>query len=60
MKVCACGGTVRQHALTRNREAWTCNACGRYEVLELYGQDNSTRDIEPSEDRDVPLDSQDQ
>jgi hypothetical protein len=50
MRVCKCGGTIRQHGLTNNREAWTCNACGRYEVLELYGQRQSTRNLEPSED----------
>jgi hypothetical protein len=49
MRVCKCGGTIRQHGLTNNREAWTCNACGRYEVLELYGQGQSTRNLESSE-----------
>ena len=34
MRVCKCGGIVRQHELTRDREAWTCNACGRYEIYE--------------------------
>lgn len=60
MRVCPCGGTVRQHGLTKNREAWTCNACGRYEVLEMYGQDDSTRDTEPSEVGDVLFDNEDQ
>jgi hypothetical protein len=60
MRICECGGSVRQHQLVRNREAWTCNACGRYEALEWYGQENSTCDIEPSENRDVLLDSKDQ
>jgi hypothetical protein len=30
---CQCGGKIRQHQLTNNREAWTCNECGRYEVF---------------------------
>jgi len=33
MRVCKCGGHIRQHELTKNREAWTCNECGRYEVI---------------------------
>ena len=35
MRQCKCGGVIRQHQLTNKREAWTCNACGRYEVVEL-------------------------
>ena len=31
---CQCGGVIRKHALTENREAWTCRACGRYEVFQ--------------------------
>lgn len=34
MRQCQCGGTVRQHQLTGNREAWTCNDCGRYENVQ--------------------------
>jgi hypothetical protein len=34
MRQCKCGGVIRQHQLTNKREAWTCNACGRYEVVE--------------------------
>lgn len=60
MRVCSCGGLVRQHGLTKNREAWICNACGRYEVLEMYGQNDSACDIESTEDRDELLDSKDQ
>ena len=56
---CMCGGTIRQHQLVNNREAWTCNACGRYEVLEMYGQDDSALDSEPSEDGDALLASED-
>ena len=52
---CMCGGTIRQHQLVNNREAWKCNACGRYEALEWYGQENSTHDIESSEDGDALL-----
>ena len=33
MRQCKCGGQIRQHQLTNNREAWTCNDCGRYEVV---------------------------
>lgn len=39
MRLCQCGGTVRQHGLTGEREAWTCNACGRYSVID-YGESN--------------------
>lgn len=35
MRQCKCGGQIRQHQLTNNREAWTCNTCGRYEVIDL-------------------------
>ena len=59
MRVCKCGGLIRQHQLVNNREAWTCNACGRYEALEWYGQDDSTRDIEPSENGVSLFDSED-
>lgn len=34
MKVCQCGGNIRQHALTNSREAWTCGSCGRYEAVQ--------------------------
>lgn len=30
---CQCGGVIRQHQLTGEREAWTCSGCGRYEVV---------------------------
>lgn len=33
MRTCKCGGHIRQHPLTQAREAWTCGACGRYEVV---------------------------
>jgi ribosomal protein L32 len=33
MRACKCGGLIRQHHLTMNRDAWTCNSCGRYEVV---------------------------
>lgn len=39
MRICKCGGIVRQHNLTNNREAWTCNACKRYEIVELDIED---------------------
>jgi len=43
MRVCKCGGHIRQHELTKNREAWTCNECGRYEVI---AKGESTPDIQ--------------
>jgi hypothetical protein len=30
---CTCGGIIRQHQLTGEREAWTCNACGKYSAI---------------------------
>lgn len=38
-RLCECGGVIREHQLTpefvgQTREAWTCNACGRYQVVE--------------------------
>lgn len=38
MRQCQCGGIVRQHQLTGEREAWTCNSCGRYEAVSPRGQ----------------------
>lgn len=32
-RACQCGGIIRQHQLTGEREAWTCNACGRYGAI---------------------------
>ena len=40
MRICKCSGIVRQHQLTNNREAWTCNACKRYEIFELEDEDD--------------------
>jgi len=34
MRICKCGGILTQHVLVRNREAWTCTECGRYEVID--------------------------
>ena len=34
MRQCKCGGLIREHQLTGNRVAWTCNECGRYEQVE--------------------------
>lgn len=31
---CTCGGIIRQHQLTGEREAWTCGACGRYGAIQ--------------------------
>lgn len=33
MRICQCGGHIRTHPLTAGRDAWTCGACGRYEVV---------------------------
>jgi len=33
MRLCKCGGVVTQHELVREREAWTCRECGRYEAV---------------------------
>ena len=30
---CQCGGIVRKHQLTGDREAWTCGGCGRYQAI---------------------------
>lgn len=30
---CQCGGVLRQHELTDNREAWSCPSCGRYQPM---------------------------
>lgn len=35
MRQCKCGGLIREHQLTKNRVAWTCNQCGRYEQINL-------------------------
>lgn len=35
MRLCKCGGEVREHDLIGNRVAWTCNSCKRYEIIEL-------------------------
>ena len=34
-RACQCGGIIRQHHLHGDREAWTCNACGRYGAIAL-------------------------
>lgn len=31
---CQCGGVIRSHQLTENREAWSCKDCGRYEAVQ--------------------------
>lgn len=35
MKQCKCGGVITEHQLTKNREAWHCKSCGRYEIIKL-------------------------
>jgi hypothetical protein len=32
MRMCKCGGVISQSELTKNRTAWRCMGCGRYEV----------------------------
>lgn len=41
MRICKCGGIVEQHALTKGREAWTCRACGRYEIFKVIKELNT-------------------
>ena len=48
MRQCKCGGVIRQHQLTGNREAWTCNTCERYEAIQL----DEVTDEEDDEDED--------
>ena len=43
MRQCKCGGQIRQHQLTGNREAWTCNACGRYEAMQGEEEDDDDK-----------------
>lgn len=31
MRQCQCGGEIRVHNLSDNRQVWTCNSCGRRE-----------------------------
>lgn len=45
MKICQCGGDITQHNLTRNREAWHCKNCKRYEIFTFNGK---TDTINPS------------
>ena len=33
MRVCRCGGVISQSLLTKNRVAWRCTECGRYEIF---------------------------
>ena len=40
MRICECGGVITQHELVRNREAWTCTSCHRYEVIDRAKQNN--------------------
>jgi len=34
MKLCKCGGEVREHELKGDKVAWTCNSCKRYEIIQ--------------------------
>lgn len=33
MRQCKCGGVLREYALTGGRVVWTCNTCGRREII---------------------------
>jgi hypothetical protein len=47
---CTCGGIIRQHELTGEREAWTCNACGKYSAIQrTKGQAMTEKHTENSE-----------
>lgn len=41
MRICSCGGIVKEHSLIEKRLALTCLACGRYEVIDDIGLDLS-------------------
>ena len=34
MRLCKCGGEVREHELKGDKVAWTCNSCKRYEIIQ--------------------------
>ena len=39
MRQCSCGGLIREHSLSGNRQIWTCNACGRREMFGAAAED---------------------
>jgi hypothetical protein len=45
MKQCKCGGVIIEHPLTKNREAWHCKSCGRYEIVKLIPKQNDANNI---------------
>lgn len=50
MRQCKCGGIIRVHELVRIREAWTCGACGRYEIIHLQSPEASCQEQEPAQE----------
>jgi hypothetical protein len=50
---CTCGGIIRQHELTGEREAWTCNACGKYSAIQRKGETMTEKQTENSERADA-------
>lgn len=51
MRQCQCGGLFRSHELTGYREAWLCNQCGRYGII----QRQSNNPYEQSEIKEFDL-----
>ena len=33
VRICTCGARIKEHELTDNRVAWSCQGCKRYEVI---------------------------
>jgi hypothetical protein len=61
---CTCGGIIRQHELTGDREAWTCNACGKYSAISRRApfksiftpeQREAARKLEPEPFAQIPV-----
>ena len=44
MRLCQCGGQVKQGQLTEGRESWSCKVCGRYEIFQ-HGENMNRKDI---------------
>lgn len=41
-RACQCGGIIRQHQLTGEREARTCGTCGRYGAIRRADEPESS------------------
>jgi hypothetical protein len=52
MRVCQCGGVIRQHQLTGEREAWTCNSCGRYEAIERIDARADKQEVKEDQEKE--------